>query len=100
MIHSLRSVLLAAACVALPACTTLTPAERYDLIVRDGTIYDGSGGAPYVGDVAIRGDKIARIGGDITGTAASEIDATGLAVAPGFINMLSWSTESLIEDGR
>jgi N-acyl-D-amino-acid deacylase len=100
MLRSLRSVLLVTACLALPACTTTQPAERYDLIVRDGTIYDGSGGAPYVGDVAIRSDRIVRVGGDIAGTAETEIDATGLAVAPGFINMLSWSTESLIEDGR
>lgn len=96
----LRSILLAATCLALPACATLPPAERYDLIVRDGTIYDGSGGAPYVGDVAIRGDKIVRVGGDIAGSAGTELDATGLAVAPGFINMLSWATESLIQDGR
>ena len=95
----LRSALLATACLALPACATMRSAERYDVIVRDGTIYDGGGGAPYVGDVAIRGDRIVSVGGDIAATAATEIDARGLAVAPGFINMLSWSTESLIEDG-
>ena len=96
----LRSMLLATACLALPACVTAPAPERYDLIVRDGTIYDGSGGAPYVGDVAIRGDRIVRVAGDVSGTAVTEIDASGLAVAPGFINMLSWSTESLIEDGK
>lgn len=73
---------------------------HYDILLRSGTIYDGSGTPPITGDVAISGDKIAAIG-DLSGdSAALEIDAAGLAVAPGFINMLSWSTESLIEDGR
>ena len=100
MLRSLRSAFLATACLLLPACATVAPPPTFDLIVRDGTIYDGSGGAPYVGDVAIKGDRIARIGGDIAGGARTEIDARGLAVAPGFINMLSWANESLIEDGR
>jgi N-acyl-D-amino-acid deacylase len=74
--------------------------QTYDLILRNGTIYDGSGGAPYQGDVAVQGDTIAAVGdlGDARGT--REIDVNGLAVAPGFINMLSWSVESLIEDGH
>lgn len=72
----------------------------YDLIIRDGMIYDGGGEPPYRGDVAINGDVIAAVG-DLNGTTAKrEINAGGLAVAPGFINMLSWSIESLIEDGR
>lgn len=72
----------------------------YDLILRNGTIYDGSGGAGFVGDVALRGDAIAAVGnlGDARGK--REIDVAGLAVAPGFINMLSWATESLLHDGR
>jgi len=72
----------------------------YDLILRGGTIVDGSGGPSYTGDVAINGDTIAALGdlGDAEST--MEIDVTGLAVAPGFVNMLSWATESLIEDGR
>jgi len=72
----------------------------YDIILRNGTIYDGTGAEPITGDVAIQGDKVAGIGdlGDASGT--QEIDLGGLAVAPGFINMLSWATESLIEDGR
>lgn len=74
-------------------------AEAFDLVVRGGTIYDGSGGDPYPGDVAVAGDRIARVG-RVPGRGTREIDATGLAVAPGFINMLSWATESLIEDGR
>ena len=72
---------------------------EFDLIVRGGTIYDGSGGAPYISDVGIRADSIAAIG-DLRGLSAHhELDAHGLAVAPGFINMLSWATESLIIDG-
>lgn len=72
----------------------------YDIILRNGTIYDGTGAEPITGDVAIVGDKIAGVGdlGDVSGK--QEIDLDGLAVAPGFINMLSWATESLIEDGR
>ncbi|MGQ0659529.1 N-acyl-D-amino-acid deacylase family protein [Sphingosinicella sp.] len=75
-------------------------AQGYDVVIRGGTIYDGRGGAPYVGDVAIRGDRIARVARRIPGRGRQEVDARGLAVAPGFINMLSWATESLIEDGR
>lgn len=72
----------------------------YDIILRNGTIYDATGSDPITGDIAIQGDKIAAIGniGDVS--AKQEIDLDGLAVAPGFINMLSWATESLIEDGR
>ncbi len=72
----------------------------YDLILRDGTIYDGSGNRPVHGDVAIKGDRIALVGNVGSATADREIQLNGLAVAPGFINMLSWSVESLIEDGR
>ena len=74
-------------------------APRYDLLIRGGTIVDGSGGAPYVGDVAISGEDIAAVGPDLAGTAAATIDAGGMTVAPGFINMLSWAPETLIEDG-
>lgn len=73
---------------------------NYDIILRNGLIYDGSGQAPYKGDIAITGDKIAAVGDLHEASAAREIDVHGLAVAPGFINMLSWSVESLIEDGR
>ena len=99
-LHSLRVALLSTACLLLPACATVAPTQNFDVVVRDGTIYDGSGSAPYIGDVAISGDKIIRVGGNIAGTGRTEINARGLAVAPGFINMLSWATESLIEDGR
>ena len=81
----------------LAACTK--PAS-YDLILRGGTIYDGSGETPYVGDLAFDGDKIAALGDLGDAKAATEINAEGLAVAPGFVNMLSWAVESLIEDGR
>ena len=75
-------------------------ASDYDVIIRGGTVYDGTGAAPVVADVAIRADSIAAIG-DLDGmNARLEIDATGLAVAPGFINMMSWATESLLVDGR
>ncbi|HEV7928309.1 MAG TPA: D-aminoacylase [Verrucomicrobiae bacterium] len=72
----------------------------FDLIIRNGFIYDGSGQEPVTDDIAIRGDKIASIG-NLTGAKAKfEINVHGLAVAPGFINMLSWATDSLIADGR
>jgi N-acyl-D-amino-acid deacylase len=72
----------------------------YDIILRNGRLFDGTGDDPIVGDVAIRGDKIVGVGDVGDATAAQEMDVHGLAVAPGFINMLSWATESLIEDGR
>jgi N-acyl-D-amino-acid deacylase len=70
-----------------------------DTIIRNGLIYDGSGDPPYAGDVAISGDTITQIG-RVEGSAATVIDAAGLAVSPGFINMMCWANESLIEDGR
>ena len=73
---------------------------RYDIILRNGLIYDGNGGAPFKGDLAISGDSIAAIGNLGDAKAAREIDAKGLAVAPGFVNMLSWANESLVHDGR
>jgi N-acyl-D-amino-acid deacylase len=74
--------------------------QDYDKIIRNGMIYDGNGGKPYKADIGIKADTIAFIG-DLSGISAREsIDANGMAVAPGFINMLSWSNESLIEDGK
>jgi len=72
----------------------------FDVIIKGGTVYEGTGAEGRVTDVAIRGDRIASIGDLANATAKTTIDARGLAVAPGFINMLSWSTESLIQDGR
>src|SRR5256714_6996270 len=85
-----------------PLASGLEPqtADRFDVIIKGGTVYDGTGEKPRVIDVAIRGDRIAALGNFSTAQARTVIDAKGLAVAPGFINMLSWSTESLIEDGR
>ncbi len=73
--------------------------EHFDLLVANGEVYDGLGGDPYRADIAIRGDRIVGIGTNL-GTADRTIDATGLAVSPGFVNMLSWATDSLIADGR
>jgi len=84
-------------CSLLTACS---PPASHDLILRGGNVYDGSGGEPFVGDVAIDGDKIVGLGDIGNATATLEIDVTGLAVAPGFVNMMSWANESLIEDGR
>src|SRR5436189_3512625 len=75
------------------------PAD-FDIIIKDGTVYDGSGAEPKQADVAIRGDRIVGMGDFKSAKAKAVIDAQGLAVAPGFINMLSWSTVSLIHDGR
>jgi len=82
----------------LAACTE--PPVQYDLILRNGTIYNGSGTPPTTGDIAISGDTIAAIGKLDRARGNREIDVHGMAIAPGFINMLSWATESLIEDGR
>jgi N-acyl-D-amino-acid deacylase len=71
-----------------------------DVIIKGGTVYDGTGTEPQQVDLAIRGDRIAGVGDFKNAEAKTTVDATGLAVAPGFINMLSWSTESLIQDGR
>jgi N-acyl-D-amino-acid deacylase len=89
-------LLLAGTCVFLTACSS---GPQYDVIVRGGTIYDGSGAPGTAGDLAIQGDTIAAMGDLGNASAQTEIDATGLAVAPGFINMMCWSNESLIEDG-
>jgi len=77
-----------------------TPNGHYDVLVRGGTVYDGTGSPGRRADVGIRGDAIAAVGDLSSASARTVVDARGLAVAPGFINMLSWSTESLIVDGR
>jgi N-acyl-D-amino-acid deacylase len=81
----------------LAACS---PPPTYDVVLRGGTIYDGSRSAGYVGDVAIDGDTVVALGDIGKAKGRQEVDVTGLAVAPGFINMLSWAVVSLIEDGR
>jgi N-acyl-D-amino-acid deacylase len=85
---------------ALIFAGSAAPPPRYDTLLRGGTIYDGSGAAPFVGDVGIGGDRIVAIAPHLSGSAHREIAVRGLAVAPGFVNMLSWANESLIADGR
>jgi len=93
----IAALLGAASCVAVAGAG---PDPAYDLIIRGGTLYDGTGAAPVAGDVAVTGDRIVRIAPHIAGTARTEIDARGKAVAPGFINMLAHPEESLFADGR
>ena len=95
-----KSVAVTIAVAGLFASSAAPPPSAYTVLIRGGTIYDGSGGAPFVGDVAMRGDRIVYVGPHAPGRAARTVNATGKAVAPGFINMLSWATESLIADGR
>jgi N-acyl-D-aspartate/D-glutamate deacylase len=101
------NVAILAALVAAGACRTVAhsspssaPAPSYDVIIRHGTVYDGSGAPGVHADVGIRADRIAIIGDLSNATATTVVDAAGLAVAPGFINMLSWSTDALLVDGR
>ena len=77
-----------------------SPRPKYDVLIRNGTIYDGSGTPGFVGDVGIIGDTIKAVGSLEGEHGAIEIDASNRSVAPGFINMLSWATETLFEDGR
>lgn len=106
--EAIRLFLSAGILCALAACgepsTEKTAAAGdvagHDVIIRGGTVYDGLGGEAFIADVAIDGDRIAAVGDLEAVNGELEIDASGLAVAPGFINMLSWAVESLIEDGR
>lgn len=90
----LTSFLLLA--VLLSSCGS----KKYDTIIRNGLVYDGNGAAPFKADIGIKNDTIAFIGDLTTESARQEVDAKGMAVSPGFINMLSWAPVSLIEDGR
>src|SRR5690606_6805798 len=90
---------MAAASGATGAVSAQQP--RFDILITGGTVYDGTGSAPVRADVGITGDRITAIAPSLpTANAATVIDATGLAVSPGFINMLSWAVDSLIADGR
>ena len=94
-----RSALLLA--IAGLLGTSAAPAPTiYSVLIHGGTIYDGSGGTPYIGDVALKGDRIVYVGPHAPGHAARTIDARGKAVSPGFVNMLAHPEESLIADGR
>jgi len=96
-----RNLMLASALATLLGAGPVLAGEaRYDVLIRGGTVYDGTGGAPYVADVAVQGDRIVRIGPHLEGSAATEIDARGKAVSPGFINMLAHPEESLLVDHR
>lgn len=82
------------------AAINMAFAAEYDVLIRNGTVYDGTGAPPYMADVAITGDRVSAIGDFAQNSADLEIDASGFAVAPGFFNMLSHAHLSLIEDGR
>jgi N-acyl-D-amino-acid deacylase len=98
--RGMRCVLVAFTFLSLSLTIPASQTPPFDVVIRGGTVYDGTGEAGRRADVGLRGDRIAAVG-DLTGAPATTvIDATGLAVAPGFINMLSWSTESLLIDGR
>ena len=100
MLRSIGAGLLLAFSLAACHPQTKPPQADYDLIIRHGTVYDGSGGAPQSVDIGVRGQRIAVVGDLSKAHAAHEVDAHGLAVAPGFINMLSWAPDSLFVDGR
>ncbi len=91
-----KNLLMVIIITLLSACGV----KKYDTIIRNGMVYDGNGGNPFKADIGIKNDTIAFIG-DLSGESAKlEVDAKGKAVSPGFINMLSWSPVSLIEDGK
>lgn len=104
LVTTALSLAILAGCSWMPRWASSKPKSQaapvYDLVISGGTIYDGSGGEPFAGDIAIKGDRIVFIGAKAKGNAAKTIDARGKAVAPGFVNMLSWATDSLIVDGR
>jgi N-acyl-D-amino-acid deacylase len=100
MMRSVKVFLWVALSLFLVACVPDPGDADYSVIVRGGTVYDGLGGDPVVTDLGITEDRITAIGDLSASSGIVEIDAREMAVAPGFINMLSWATESLIEDGR
>ncbi|HET7606124.1 MAG TPA: D-aminoacylase [Sphingomicrobium sp.] len=95
-----RRIALGLAVAGLFVTSAAPLPASYSVLISGGTIYDGSGGAPYVGDVAVKGDKIVFVGPHAPGRAVRTINARGKAVSPGFINMLSWANEDLIADPR
>src|SRR6185436_18872785 len=86
--------------VMLAGCQPAPSPAAFDVLIKNGTIYDGAGGEPHRAHLGIKGDQIAAIGDLANASAKTVIDAQGMAVAPGFINMLSWSVDSLLVDGR
>src|SRR5213082_3652227 len=100
--YALFSAVVALSYVTSPTrgVETPSPGTEFDLLIKGGTVYDGGGGEGRAGEVTVRGDRITGVGDFHNASAKTVIDARGLAVATGFINMLSWSNESLIQDGR
>src|SRR6184192_2901835 len=100
--YALFSAVVALSYVTSPTrgVETPSPGTEFDLLIKGGTVYDGGGGGGHAVDVTVRGDRITGVGDFHNASAKNVIDARGLAVAPGFINTLSWSNESLIQDGR
>lgn len=95
-----RCLLFAVLLLACGPLALLPAQETYDVVLQGGVIYDGLGGQPRRADLAIKGDRVAAIGDASQWQAKRTIDVEGLAVAPGFINVLSWATTSLLHDGR
>ena len=91
---------LAISVVFALASAPVAAAPAYDVVIRNGQVFDGSGGAPFAADVAVKSDRIVAVAPHLAGRGTTEVDARGKAVAPGFINMLAHPEESLIADGR
>lgn len=100
--YFIRAAALILSCHLLLGCAVDSPeaAQTFDTIIRGGTLYDGSGGPAYASDLGISGGKITAIGNLSDAVGHVEVDATGKAVSPGFINMIAWGVTSLIRDGR
>jgi N-acyl-D-amino-acid deacylase len=92
----MKNVIAIVLVIVLSSCGS----TQYDTIIKNGMVYDGNGGEPFKADIAIKGDTIAFIGDLSNATATNVVDAKGMAVSPGFINMLSWAPTSLMIDGN
>lgn len=92
-----KNILMLCLCFLTIACFN---DPKVDVVIQNGMIYDGTGTIPYQGTVAIKGDKIVYVGLPKSFQASKHIDASNQAVSPGFINMLSWAVETLLEDGK
>jgi N-acyl-D-amino-acid deacylase len=97
---ALLSVVIAVFATFLAPTPEARQGETFDIVIRGGMVYDGSGSPGVRSDVGIRRDRVVAVRDLSAATASTVIDASGMAVAPGFVNMLSWSTESLLVDGR
>src|SRR6516162_1896765 len=102
MTHFHRILALSTLLISPWNCIAQTPSQTasFDVLITGGIVYDGTGGEPRQADIGMRGDRIVAVGNLKNARAGSVVDASGLAVAPGFINMLSHSEQSLIVDGR